>query len=92
MLRLDNLAPAQKGDFMPDSENGVLLYSEDGTPYFIPTDRLAQFEVTGDSLSALQEAASGGEPAESSTVVTAFQVEDVGPVNAPDWPIGCRPS
>ena len=92
MLPLGNLAPEQKGGLMPESENGVLLYSEDGTPYFIPTDSLAQFQVTGDPLEALQEAASGGEPGESSTLITAFQVEDVGGPVVPAWPVGCRPN
>jgi hypothetical protein len=73
-------------------EKGVLVYTDDGTPYYIPTDQLAQFEVTGDSLSALQqETAKGPEPDEDPSVLSAYHPGDIGPGPIPQWPIWCRP-
>jgi hypothetical protein len=77
---------------MPDPENGVLVYAEDGTPYYIPTNSLAQFQVTGDALAKLQAAAAGDAPEEATSPLAAYQLEDIGPGPLPDWPIGCRPN
>jgi hypothetical protein len=75
-------------------ENAVLVYSDDGTPYCIPTDQMAQFRVTGDELTALQRDAAkpvDAEAGESPSKLTAYHLEDVGPRPIPDWPIGCLP-
>jgi hypothetical protein len=72
-------------------EKSLLVYTDDGTPYHIPTDQMAQFQVTGEALSALQEkAAQDAEPGKSPTPLTAYHLEDVGPRPVPDWPIGAR--
>jgi hypothetical protein len=78
---------------MPDDKS-LLVYTADGTPYHIPTDQMAQFEVTGASLAKLQEnAAKDPEEGTSSPPnLTAYHIDNVGPRPVPDWPIGARAS
>jgi hypothetical protein len=88
-FRAGNLEPTQKGGFM-DSHGGVLVYTEDGTPYFIPTNSLAQFKVTGASRTALEEQRSSAEPEDTGrfTWIKALELNDVtGPPMVPAWPV-----
>jgi hypothetical protein len=69
-------------------EIAVLVYHE-GTPYYIPTEELAQFEVAGDELAALERDASpDAEPVDR---LSAYKLEDVGPRPIPHWPIHAAP-
>ena len=80
----------EKGGPMP-GDKSLLVYTADGTPYHIPTDQMAQFEVTGAERDALQrDAANDPEPGQSPTKLTAYHIDNVGPRPVPHWPIGCR--
>jgi hypothetical protein len=73
-----------------DSNGGVLVYTEDGTPYFIPTNSLAQFEVTGESLDALTAQRGSAEPEDTLRVtrIEALELDAVtGPPMVPAWPV-----
>ncbi len=72
---------------MPSPGDGILVYGSDGTPYHIPTNSLAQFEVKDSERVTLEESAAGGALESGTVAVKAYHVQSPGP---PAWPIGAR--
>jgi hypothetical protein len=70
---------------MPSPGDGILVYGNDGTPYHIPTDSLAEFEVKDTERAKLEENAVSGSLESGTVAVKAYHVRSVGP---PAWPVG----